>query len=423
MAIADPEIPHHHSHLANGLEVIIIPDRMVPITVVHVCYRVGSGDEDSRQSGFAHLYEHLFKNSVHLGPRHHYEVLRSVGASGNASTSPDRTSYHEVVPPHQLELALWLESDRMGYFLPGLTAERLERQQQVVRNERRQRYENAAYGAERFAVAEELYPPGHPHRHMTIGRHEDIEAATLEQVADFYRTWYVPSNAILTIGGDVEPAETLARVEHWFGAFPASTRPVRRTIAQPRVARVRRIVDDRFARLARVRWAWHAPAAWAEGDAELEVLSNALGATGVGRLWRQLVYDREIAQRVSVGSSGARLGGELHVVVDVKSDADAAEVEAVLADELARVLEEPLADREVDRALTRREAGFIWRLEGMAARVGTLSRYALYRDQPDSLAWDLARYRAVTPASVLATARRWLDPARRVEVQTTPVDM
>lgn len=415
----DPVLTVERFTLACGLEVLVHPDASTPLVAVSVWYRVGSSDEVPGATGLAHLFEHLFKNSLHLQGRHHYEVLRRAGAvDANASTSADRTAYHEIVPATQLELALWIESDRMGYFLPGLSKERCAAQQAVVLNERRQRYENVPYGAERFAIAEALYPEGHPHRHLTIGRAEDIAAATWDTIADFYRTWYVPANATLVIAGDVTVARARKLAEKWFGSFPAGKRPRRRKPIAVTPGLVRRTVDDRFAAIRRIHRVWASPRAYGKGDAELDVLASILGAPGTGVLWKALVYDRPWAQRVSVYQSSTRLGGELHVVVDLRAAADPAKVRALLDDVIARARDGAIAEpRAVTRVKTRREAGFLWRLEGLGRRVASLQRYLHHLDDPHGLAVDLARYRAITPAAVTRAAAV-LDPAAMVEVET-----
>ncbi len=416
----DPVLGVERFTLPSGLDVVIHPDRTTPLVAVSVWYRVGSSDEVPGASGLAHLFEHLFKNSLHLAGRQHYEVLRRAGAvDANASTSADRTAYHEVVPAAQLELALWIESDRMGYFLPGLSAERCAAQQQVVLNERRQRYENVPYGAERFALAEALYPAGHPHRHLTIGLAADIAAATRDSIAEFYRTWYVPANATLVIAGDVTLARARKLVDKWFGSFPKARRPQRRKPIRVRVdGPVTRAVDDRFASIRRIHRVWPSPRAFAAGDADLDVLASVLASPGTGVLWKSFVYERPWAQRVAAWQTSTRLGGEFHVVVDLRADADPARVRAALDAELARVRAGTLADaRSVSRVKTRREAAFLWRLEGLGRRVATLQRYLLHLEDPAGLAVDLARYRKITPASV-ARAAACLDPAAMVEVET-----
>ena len=410
-------LPYARRTLPCGLDVIVHPDPSTPQVCTSVWYRAGSSDERPSLTGFAHLFEHVFKNSLHV-PMHHYEILRRAGSSdANASTGADRTAYHEVVPAHELPLALWLESDRMGYFLPGMTAARLAQQQEVVLAERRQRYENVPYGAERFALAEALYPPGHPHRFLTIGLVEHIAGATLDDVASFYRTWYVPANATLVIAGDVEETSTFDLVEKYFGSFPASARPARQDASAAVTAPVALEVGDRFATLRRIHRAWLGPRAFAAGEPELDLATTAWSASGTGGLWRRLVYETQLAQRVSTWTTNSRLGGELHVAVDLKPDADAAAVRAILDDELAR----PIGDGAIERAATRREANAIWSLTGLVRRAQLFHRYALYTDEPDGLAADLARYRAVTPASTARALATWMRPEAMVEVVTNPV--
>jgi predicted Zn-dependent peptidase len=428
----DGQAPYLAPHLATrrrtlpcGLDVVVHRDDTSPQVVVSVWYRVGSSDERADRTGFAHLFEHLFKSPAERLGGHHYEVLRRAGATeANASTSADRTAYHEVLPAHQLQLALWLESERMGYFARDFDADRLIAQQAVVRAERRQRYEDVPYGAERFAVALALYPDGHPLRHMTIGRHDDIQAATVDDVLAFYRTWYVPANATLVIAGDVGAgAELDAAVDRYFGSFPTSHRPVRPVPAAPPVPdrgpergpeRVPERVVDRFAALPRIHRAWLGPVAFGDGEADLDVVTAAWTAVGTGELWRRLVYETSLAQRVSAWTVNGRLGGEIHVAVDLRSGADPAAVRAILDD----VCRTGVDSRAIDRAVTRREAGAIWGLTGLSRRASLIQRHMLYRGEPDGLADELAHYRAVTPASIDRAVARWLDPAAMVEVET-----
>jgi len=415
----DGESPHlttHRRTLRCGLEVVVHADATSPQIAVSVWYRVGSSDERADRTGFAHLFEHLFKSSPERLGGHHYEVLKRAGASdANASTSADRTAYHEVVPAHQLDLALWLESDRMGYFARDFDRERLVTQQSVVRSERRQRYEDVPYGAERFAVALALYPDGHPLRHLTIGRHDDIQAATVEDVLAFYRTWYVPANATLVIAGDV-PRDLDARVDRYFGSFPASRRPVR-PVPPPIAVRAHAVQDrvvDRFAALGRIHRAWLGPVAFGDGEPELDILTAAWTAVGTGAIWRRLVYETQLAQRVSAWTTNGRLGGEAHLAIDLRSGADPAAVRAIL-DEECRI---GVDDRAIERAVTRREAGAIWGLTGLSRRASLIQRHMLYRHEPDGLAVELGRYRGVTPGAVRGVLAAWLDPARMIEVET-----
>ncbi|HVV87534.1 MAG TPA: pitrilysin family protein [Kofleriaceae bacterium] len=405
--------------LPCGLEVVLHEDHTVPSCAVWVGYRVGSGDERDGDSGFAHLFEHMFKNSLHLQGRHHYELLREVGATdANAQTGPDRTLYHEVVPRPSLDVALWLESDRMGYFLPGLDQRRLDQQIAVVQAERRQRYENAPYGPERFAVAAGLYPDGHPLRHLTIGRHEDIAAATLERVAAFYRTWYVPANATLVLAGDLDGDEARAACGRWFGSFPPSERPARRWDPTAPQGPVQVVVDDPLAALDRVHRAWHGPPSPGDDDTALDVVALALATPGTGRLWRRLVYERPLAQRVSAWMQPGRRGGEVHVTVDLRGGTSPDEVAAILDDELAEVRARGIDDAALARAVRRREASLWWRLDGLGRRAALLCASMLATGGPDGAAEDLARYLRLDRAAVTAAAARWLDPAGQVEVRT-----
>jgi predicted Zn-dependent peptidase len=413
-----PTLDAQAFNLPCGLEVIVHEDHAVPLCAVWVGYRVGSSDEGDGTSGFAHLFEHMFKNSVHLFGRHHYEVLREAGATdANAQTGTDRTLYHEIMPRAALDTALWIEADRMGYFLPALDDGRLAKQIDVVRAERRQRYENAPYGPERFVVAEALYPDGHPLRYLTIGRHEDIAAATRARVEAFYRTWYVPANATMVLAGDLTRAEAEALCERWFGSFPSSVRPARRAWAQPQIAGPLRLeVDDPLAALVRVRRAWHGPAASTVDDVALDVLALALATPGTGRLWRALVYDRPLAQRVSAHVASGRLGGELHVVADLRAGVDLAEASRVIDDVIASAAA-GLDEREVARGVRRREAGVLWRLDGLGRRAAMLCGAQLATGTPQ-VADELRRYLALDVETIRDAATRWLPRERMVEVVT-----
>jgi zinc protease len=411
-----PHLATRRRKLACGLDVIVHPDHAVPQIATSVWYRVGSSDERADRTGFAHLFEHLFKSPPERLGGHHYEVLKRAGATdANASTSSERTAYHEVLPSHQLELALWIESDRMGYFAPHFDEQRLITQQKVVRAERRQKHEDVAYGAERFAIGLALYPEGHPLRHGTIGLHDDIQAATVDDVLAFYRTWYVPANATLVIAGDV-PDDVDHVVDRYFGSFPTSTRPTRPTPVAPAPAPIRERVEDRFAALGRVHRVWLGPMTTTADEAALDLLTSSWTAVGTGALWRRLVYETQLAQRVSAWSTNGRLGGEVHVTVDLKTGSDPDRVRAILDEECARGVDE----RSITRAVTRREANTIWSLSSLVARMKTIQRGMLYSETPDDLAAELVRYRAVTPAAIDGVITRWLAPVRMVEIESVP---
>jgi predicted Zn-dependent peptidase len=418
---ADPKIPFEKYTLDNGLEVILLQDNRTPVVFVSVWYHVGSGDETPGKSGFAHLFEHMmFQGTKNTGEDQHFKVLQTIGASSvNGTTNSDRTNYFEQVPSNQLETALWLESERMGYLLGSVTPESLKNQIDVVRNERRQRLDNQPYAVELFASLALLYPEGHPYRYSVIGRHEDLESASLDDVKNFFKKWYVPANATLTIAGDFEPAAAKAAVQKWFGGFPKAQKPMRKAAPAPRLAKTaRQVVEDPLAKLRRVHYVWHSPASYAPGDAELDLLAWSLGSQ-TGRLYRALVIDRTLARSVMVAQGGQQWSGTFDIIVDLLPDADLAEVEKIINAEVARVLAEPISDKELARALTNVEAAFITGLEPLIARAETLQSYNHYFGDPGAITADLARYRAATPAGILEAAKRVLS-APRVELVTMP---
>ncbi len=419
----DPKVPFEKYTLDNGLEVILIQDSKTPVVYVTVWYHVGSGDEVVGKSGFAHLFEHMmFQGTKNTGEDKHFEVLKNIGVSNvNGTTNTDRTNYFEQVPSNQLETALWLESERMGYLLANLNEKSLANQIEVVRNERRQSVDNRPYGLSGMAMTEALYPEGHPYKYEVIGRHEDLAAASVTDVKNFFKKWYVPANATITIAGDFEPAQAKQLVQKWFGGFPKTPKPEHHAVAMPTIAKTKRLVmEDKLAKLRRVHYAWHSPANYAPGDAELSVLASALGAQGTGRLYRALVIDHPFARFVRVAQSGAQLSSTFEIIVDVNPDVDLAEVEKIIDAELERANKEPISMREFKRVLTNLEAGLIWGLERVGQRAETLQDYNHYIGNPDWISQDLARFRTSSPEKVQQIAAQYLKKTNRVEVITMP---
>jgi len=417
----DPRIPFERYTLDNGLEVILIPDNTVPLVAVDVWYHVGSGVEAVGKSGFAHLFEHmLFQGSQNVGSDRHFEILRKIGASPNGTTNTDRTNYFEVVPSNQLEAALWLESDRMGYLLPLLTEPSFRNQVEVVRNERRQRIDNVPYGKERLALADALFPEGHPYKYTVIGRHEDLAAASVDDVVAFFKTWYVPANATLTLAGDFDVAEAKRLVGRWFGSFPRAAKPKLVQVPAPVVAPRRVDVADGLAKLRQVTWAWITPAQFAPGDAELDIAADALAHTGTGRLYKILVHEKQLAQNVSAFQASGGFSSTFTVTVTLRSGVDQAEVENIVDAELERLRKEPVADREIARVAVAFEARAIRGLEDLLTRAETLQTYNHYLGDPDKVTWDLDRYRKATAEGVRATVAEHLRPDRRILLVTTP---
>ncbi|MEL6182258.1 MAG: pitrilysin family protein, partial [Myxococcota bacterium] len=349
-----PDVAYEKYTLDNGLEVILHQDNSVPLVAVSVWYHVGSGDEVPGRSGFAHLFEHMmFQGSKHTGEDAHFSTLQNIGASSiNGTTNKDRTNYFEVVPSNQLETALWLESDRMGYMLDMLTEKSFANQRDVVRNERRQRYDNVPFGQERFAVAEALYPEGHPYRYLTIGRHEDLEAASIEDVRNFFTMWYVPSNATIAIGGDFTLPEAKAAVEKWFGTFPKFDPPKRTPSPMPKLDKtIRRTLNDPLAKLSRIHYVWPTPPYLKTGDLDLDIIATVLGANGWGTLNRKLVIEEQLAQSVAVAQYSSGYSSEFHIIVTSPPGTDLKAIESIIQAELDNITTKPLADDVMKRAI------------------------------------------------------------------------
>ncbi|MFO7565396.1 MAG: pitrilysin family protein [Enhygromyxa sp.] len=411
-------IEYERYTLDNGMEVILHRDPTAPLVAVNVWYHVGSGDEVPGKSGFAHLFEHMmFQGAKHIGEDVHFDILREIGGTGvNGTTNSDRTNYFETVPSHELETALWLESDRMGYMLDLLNEKSLANQIDVVRNERRQRYDNVPYGRERFAVAAALYPEGHPYRYLTIGRHEDLENASLDDVIGFFKQWYVPSNATLTLAGDFEIAEAKALVDKWFGSFPKLPKPERVVVSAPPLSKtVRTEISDPFARLERLHLVWHSPALLAEGDLELSAAAAALGSEGWGRLTKRLVDDEQIAQSVWVYQSGSGFSGTFDVVVTLtKGDEDKKRSQAIAAvdEEISRLIAEGPSEAELARHVIGVESSFVWGLEEIGGRANQLQWFNHYTGDPGYAQRYVERLRALTPKAVQAAAAEHLGRPR-----------
>jgi len=407
-------IPFEEYDLENGMHVILSPDKSIPYVWVNIWYRVGAKDEVPGRSGFAHLFEHLmFQGSKHADGEY-FQPLQKIGAVINGTTNWDRTNYFEGVPSEQLPLALFMESDRMGWLLPALNEEKLENQKLVVRNERRQSYENRPYGMVWKWLAEELYPDGHPYHIPTIGRHEDIDAATLKDVKDFFRQWYVPSNASLSIAGDYDVEEAKALVEKYFGHVPAgpTPTPVLKASASLAEQKVVRHTDD--VPHQKVWIAWHSPGLYQPGDADLDVFSSIVSSGKDSRLYKELVHDSQIAKSVEAYQVSLLLGSFFVIEATASpgktTDEVVTEVDRVLAD----MLKDGPSDEEITIAKLNWEARFYGDMASIRAKSNQLNQYYIQTGTTDYIKTDLARYLAVTPSSVHQAQEAWLTDKRVV---------
>ena len=416
------ELHYEKQTLANGLDVIVHEDRGVPIVAVNLWYHVGSKNEVAGRTGFAHLFEHLmFEGSEHHN-KGFFHPLQQAGALLNGSTNTDRTNYWEVVPTSALELALWLESDRMGYLLPALTPERFETQRDVVLNERRQNYENRPYGLGLMALTAALYPPDHPYNWMTIGASEDLRAMQFEDVRAFFRTYYHPTNASLSLAGDIDATTAFELAEKYFGEIPPGEKP-QRIAAQATLSGEQRLLLEDRVELPRVYMAWHTPAMFEPGDAESDLLADLLANGKTSRLYQTLVYNGRIALDVSAFQHSREIGSFFLLAATAAPGRSLTEIAAVIDEAIQRVADEgPTAD-EMERGLAQAEAHFMYRLQtvgGFGGKSDQLNAYNVFRGDPSFFASDLARYRQATPESVRDIARRHLAFDRRVLLSIVP---
>jgi zinc protease len=409
------QISFVHQQLANGLDVIVHEDHDCPIVAVNVWYHVGSKNEQPGRTGFAHLFEHL----MFEGSQHHdsgfFRPLQEAGGTLNGSTNADRTNYWEVVPSNAVELALWMESDRMGYLLPALTEAKFENQRNVVLNERRQNYENRPYGFAGMALVAALYPPDHPYHWMTIGAAEDIKAAKLDDVRAFFQTYYRPRNASLALAGDISADRALALATEYFGELEAGPDPPPVHVPHsPLSGETRLLLEDRI-ELPRLYIAWHSPALFAADDAELDLVAEVLAGGKTSRLYRSLVYDERVATEVAVSQGSRELGSFFQIVATAAPGRTLVEVEHAVARELARFRDEGPSARELERCLAQAEAHFLHRLQtvgGFGGKSDQLNAYNVYLGKPGYFEEDLARYRRAQPADLQRAAVQWLGPDR-----------
>ncbi len=417
-------VPYETFTLPNGLQVLLHEDHSVPVVAVNIWYHVGSGDERVGRTGFAHLFEHImFMGSQHVPTGEFDKLLEAAGGDNNGSTTEDRTNYYEDGPANALRLMLWLDSDRMGFLLPEITADKVDLQRGVVQNERRQSYENRPYGLSEENILKRLYPATHPYNWPVIGSMADLSAATLEDVRNFFRTYYTPNNATLAIAGDIAPREARALVERYFGDIPRGpsvTRPTPPAVLLP--ADVIATLEDRV-QLPRVYNAWHTVKAFAPDDAGLDVLANVLAGGRSSRLYRRLVYELQIASDVVAFQDGSRLDGKFELWTTARPGHALPELQRVVDEEVRKLAETGPTAREVARAQNTFEAQFLSRMERVGSfggKADQLNFYNYFVGTPDYFQRDLDRYLKVTPADVQRIARAYLVGAHRVVISVVP---
>ena len=410
--LAQLNVKYEKFSLPNGLTVILHEDHTVPVATCNLWYHVGSGREKPGRTGFAHLFEHLmFMGSGHVPVGKFDEWLEAAGGDNNGSTTSDRTNYWENFPTNALELALFLESDRMGYLVDVMTPEKVNSQRDVVKNERRQSVENRPYGMSSIVIGENLFPPDHPYHWSTFGSQEDLWAASFEDVVDFFKKYYVPNNASLVIAGDIDPVKTKQLAAKWFSDVPLG-KPV-----QPLGAPVaflpeeKRIVLEDKVQLPRLYFNWLSPKHFSPGDAELDVLANILAGGKNSRLYKRLVYDLQIAQDVSAYQDANVLNSTFAIVATARSGHTLTELEKIIREEINKVKNETPTLREVQRAVNQFESGFLTRMEsvgGFGGKADLLNDYFVETGNPDYFNEDFARYKALTPEDIQSVAQTYL---------------
>ena len=417
-------IPFTKYTLENGLDVLIHEDHSLPIVAVNVWYHVGSKNEVPGRTGFAHLFEHLmFEGSQHYD-RGYFHPLQEAGASVNGSTNADRTNYWEVVPTNALDLALWMESDRMGYLLPALTEHKFSNQREVVLNERRQNYENRPYGLAGMAIVSALYPSQHPYHWLTIGAAEDIRAAHLDDVKAFFQRYYHPGNASLTLAGDIETEMGILLADEYFSEVRGGEKlaPLNVPAPEPPAEDVKLVLEDRV-ELPRLYMAWHSPGLFADGDAELDLVAEVLAAGKTSRLYRALVYEQRIATEVAASQNSRELGSFFQIVATAAPGRTLAEVERAIMKEIGVFLDRGPSAVELERCLAQAEAHFLFRLQtvgGFGGKSDQLNAYNVFLGEPGYFGRDLDRYRNATADGLRGAAVSHLRPAARVVLSVVP---
>jgi zinc protease len=414
-----PSIPYTRYVLPNGMVAILNEDHSSPIVYTTVWYHVGSKNEKPGRTGFAHLFEHMmFEGSENVGPGQHRIMIQSMGGSFNGSTTEDRTNYYETVPANQLETALWMESDRMATLLTRLDQQRLDAEREIVKNERRLRVDNQPFGVSDEILGAALLPQGHPYSWPVIGSMADLSAASVDDVKDFFRTYYAPNNAVIAISGDFRTADARRLLDRYFGSIPrgpAIVRPTPQALAAPALAAEKRLVlEDTRVRLPQLQIAWPSAGRNHADRFALRAIASVLTLDRTARLQKALVYDRQLATGVFSFNNASEGGGYFSVVVTPRPSASLTEIERVVDSVVAEVRAAPLTAKEVQRFKNYNAVQTVTGLQFTQAKAEQLAQGETFDKNPTSFVDDLAKYEAVTPADVQRVARKYLGAARVV---------
>jgi zinc protease len=406
---AQIDVKFEQYKLDNGLTVVLHEDHSAPVAAVVVMYHVGSKNEKVHRTGFAHLFEHMmFKGSEHVKDGEHFRLLQEIGANINGFTQEDGTTYFEVVPSNQMELGLYLESDRMGYLLGALDQHKLDNQRDVVKNERRQSYDNQPYGTAHEKIAKAIYPSTHPYSWPVIGSMDDLSAAKLEDVKEFFRTYYVPNNAILVLAGDINPGEAKSLVEKYFGGIPRG-----KDIERPQAIPVSmaeskaEVFEDKVA-LPRLYITWHSAANYTRDDAVLDVLGRILSSGKNSRMYKSMVYEKQIAQSAGAEQSGSEIAGTFDMTITAKPGHDLNEMLSNVDSILTDLFAHGVTQEEIDVALASVEVGIINGATTNFGKASAMARFYSFTGDPGYINKQMDIYKGISPGGVLDAAKKYL---------------
>jgi len=408
--------------LPNGLEVILFPDPTTPLTAVNIWYKVGSANEKPGKTGFAHLFEHMmFQGSKNVPKQMHFKYIQEAGGNLNGSTSFDRTNYYQTIPPNYLELVLWLESDRMEFLLPALNQEKLDNQIDVVKNERRQRYDNAPYGLAWQIIYSNLYQREHPYSWPIIGYMEDISCMTLQDVRFFFQTYYIPNNASLVIGGNFDISEAKDLVEKYFGTIAqgnilSDLSPQPLPLTEPKL-----LTHFDNVQLPRIYFTWLSEPAFKGDDHRFDVLADLLGGSKNSRLYKNLVFEKEIAQSVTVFQHSSKLSGNFSIIVTIKPGVSPDLIKEEVFKEISILNNEGVSANELQRARNSIKSSFIYSMQNIGSLADRINEYNFFLKEPDSFLFDLQRYQSITESEIQNISKKYLSQPY-VELRILPKD-
>ena len=401
-------IPIEKYNLSNGLKVILFQKRNLPFVSVNIWYKVGSANEIRGKTGLAHLFEHMmFQGSKNVPKEMHFRYIQETGGSLNASTSFDHTNYFEKLPANELELALWLESDRMGFFIDSLDQTKLDNQKSVVLNERLERYDNQPYGLAWEKMLGNLYPENHPYNWPTIGYYKDIESYNLNDVSSFFKRYYAPSNATIVVGGNFEIENAKSLLEKYFGELKNDVRPEQISSETAELNESKNITFEDKVNLERIYLGWPSQNAFNEDDAAFDILSDILTGSKNARLTRKLIYDLQIAQDVNSMQFSGKYGGHFMIVATAKPGKSLDEIKKIILDEISLIANQNILAQELARSKNVIRSNFIYSLQNIDTITDLLNLYDFYLGEPNSFNYDLNRYNNCDESKIQEIAAKY----------------